>query len=126
MKTSMKTLLCAVALSTSAAFAGPGSEIKKPTTFSAGIYATVGGNLNVNVVKKASVFTSVTILNAYGDILARESLTRKQTNNAIRFDLSALEDGEYIVEIASKGEKEVKKFTISSEKLVTKRALSFE
>lgn len=126
MKTTIKTLMCALALSTSVAFAGPDSDAKKPSTFATGIYQNADGNLNVNVVKNASVYTSITLLNANGQVLARESLAKKQTKGAIRFDISALKDGKYSLEIASKGEKEVKQFTISSEKTVTTRTLSFE
>lgn len=126
MKTSMKTLICALALGTTVAFAGPGKGSSKPTTFSTGIYKTIDGNLSVNIEKKVPAYTSVTISNAQGDILARESIGKNQSKGIIRFNLSNLPDGEYKVAVLSKGEKEVKEFSISSEKSVVKRLLTLE
>lgn len=115
MKTSIKTLICALALGTSVAFANPDSGAAKPSTFATGMYQTKDGDLKVNIIKSAPVLTTVLIMNANGDILARETLAKKQTKGSIKFDLSALRDGEYSIAVVSKGEKEVKKFTIASE-----------
>lgn len=71
MKTSIKTLICALALGTTVAIAGPGKGYSKPTTFSTGIYKTLDGNLSVNIEKKIPAYASVTITSANGDVLAR-------------------------------------------------------
>lgn len=126
MKTSIKTLLCALALGTTIAFAGPGKGSSKPTTFATGIYKTIDGNLSVNIEKKVPAYASVTITNSNGDVLARESIGKKQIKGIIKFDLSSLPDGEYKVAILSKGEKEEQEFTITSVKPVVKRMLTFE
>lgn len=126
MKTTFKTLICALVLGTTVAFAGPGSEAKKPTTFATGVYKNAEGGLTVNVVKNAPAFASVAIVQANGNVLVRESLSRKQTKIVLKFDVNALPDGEYTLEITSKGEKEVKPFTINSETSVAVRHLEFE
>jgi hypothetical protein len=43
MKTIFKSLICALALSTSVAFAGPDKEAAKPTSFATGVYTTIDG-----------------------------------------------------------------------------------
>jgi hypothetical protein len=95
MKTSFKSILCALALSTSVAFAGPGSDCKKPTNFETGIYKSKNGNLNVSIDKQVTAYASVTLLSAKGDVLAREGVGRKQQKASFVFDVSALPDGEY-------------------------------
>lgn len=126
MKTTIKTLVCALALGTTVAFAGPGKGNSKPTTFATGIYKTIDGSLSVNIEKKVPAYTSVTISNSQGDILARESIGKKQNKGIIRFNLSNLPDGEYTVAVLSKGEKEEKNFVLTSHNIVTERTLSFE
>jgi hypothetical protein len=126
MKTTFKTLICALALGTTVAFAGPGSDAKKATSFQTGIYKSLDGNLNVNIAKKATAIASLAILNANGDVLAWEGVGKKQTKARFRFDLSALPDGVYTLSVLSKGERETKQFTISSEKFEVTRKLAIK
>ncbi len=126
MKNSFKSFICAMALSTTVAFAGPGDRNSKPTTFEASIYTNIDGALMVNVEKTSTAGAAVLIKNASGDIIAREGIGRRQKKSAMRFDLSALRDGEYKLEIVSKGERIVRDFALSSETTVVKRALTFE
>jgi hypothetical protein len=126
MKTTFKTILCALALSTSVAFAGPDSGANKPTKFETGIYKTKDGSLTVNLVKKSPEFASIAILNFKGEVLANEGIPKKQEKASIKFDLSSLPDGEYTVVVASKGERQTQAFSIASEKSVVTRTLSFE
>ncbi len=126
MKTSFKTILCALALSTSVAFAGPGSDSKKPVYFETGIYKSKDGKLNVNIEKQVPAYASVALLSAKGDVLAREGVGRKQKKASFVFDISALPDGEYTLSIQSKGQQEVTPFTINSEKSTIKRYIAFK
>ncbi|MPR32967.1 hypothetical protein [Salmonirosea aquatica] len=126
MKNSFKSLICALALGTTVAFAGPGESAKKPTTFATVIYKNIDGGINVNVEKKGLATAAVIITNAKGDVLAREGIGRKQMKTAIKFNLKDLNDGEYKVMVASKGEEVVKEFSITSEKSVIERTLTFE
>ncbi|TDB67383.1 DUF3244 domain-containing protein [Arundinibacter roseus] len=126
MKTNLKFILVAFTLATTVAFAGPGEESKKATSFSTGIYTSVDGRLNVNIEKSKLAAATVLILNSNGDILARESIGKKQSEASIKFDLSQLQEGEYKLAIVSNSEKEVKDFVITSEKEITKRTLTFE
>jgi flagellar hook assembly protein FlgD len=126
MKTSIKTLLAALTLSTTVAFAGPGSEAKKPVSFATGIYASKDGALNVNIDKKAPVYAALSILNESGEVLVRESLSRKQDKASYRFDMNNLPDGTYTVAIISKGEKQTVSFSLSSKKEITRRTLTLD
>ncbi len=126
MKNSFKSLFCALALGTTTAFAGPGDIHAKPTTFESGIYQNLDGALVVNLHKSNLASAEVIIKDANGDILAREGVGRRQQKACTKFNLDALRDGEYQLEISSKDEKTVRDFTINSETAVTKRALTFE
>ena len=126
MKNSFKSLICALALGTTVAFAGPDESAKKPTTFATVIYKNIDGGINVNVEKKGASSAAVIITNAKGDILAREGIGRKQMKAAIKFNVTDLNDGEYKVTVVSKGEEVSKEFSITSEKSVVARTLTFE
>ena len=126
MKNSFKSLICALALGTTVAFAGPGGSAKKPTSFATVIYKNIDGGINVNIEKQGLATASVLITNAKGEVLAREGIGRKQAKAAIKFNLKDLNDGEYKVMVASKGEQVVKEFSITSEKEVIARTLTFE
>jgi hypothetical protein len=126
MKNSFKSLICALALGSTVAFAGPGGAAKKPTTFETAIYKNIDGGINVNVEKKGNAVAAVLITNANGDVLAREGIGRKQMKTAVKFHLHDLNDGEYKVTVMSKGEVVSKEFSITSEKSVIERTLTFE
>jgi hypothetical protein len=126
MKNSIKSLICALALGTTVAFAGPGGDAKQPATFATGIYSTADGNLNVSIEKKTPSVATILILNRNGQVLAREYIAKNQQKAAIKFNLSELAEGEYRLAVLSKGYQESKDFVISSEKAVTKRNLTFE
>lgn len=126
MKNSFKSLICALALGTTVAFAGPDGGAKKPTTFETAIYKTIDGGINVNVEKKGTSPAAVLIINANGDILARQGIGRHQKKAAIKFNVKDLNAGEYKVMVASQGEQVVKEFSITSEVSVVQRTLTFE
>lgn len=126
MKNSFKSLICALALSTTVAFAGPGDNAKKPTTFEAVIYKNIDGGVNVNVEKTPLNYAAVLITTANGDLLTRQSIGKKQTKAAMKFNLRGLEDGAYKISVVSRGEKVEKEFTITSQEKVVKRTLTFE
>ncbi len=115
-----------MALGTTVAFAGPDGGTKKPVTFETAIYKNIDGGINVNVEKKGNAVAAVLITNANGDVLAREGIGRKQMKTAVKFHLNDLSDGEYKVTVMSKGEKISKEFSITSEKSVIERTLTFE
>jgi hypothetical protein len=124
MKTTFKTLICALALGTTVAFAGPGSDAKKTTTFQTGIYAGKDGQLNVNIEKNGSRYASLSILDARGNVLAREGISRKYSGRSFRFNLKHLPDGDYSLAIATLGEKRTTPFTLRGEKDVTRQSIS--
>jgi len=126
MKKSIKSLICALALSTTVAFAGPGDHAKNPTTFKAAIYKNIDGGVNVNVEKTAPHYASVLITNAHGDLLTRQSIGKKQTKACIKFDLSGLQNGTYKISVVSKGEKMEREFTILTQETVVERVLTFQ
>ena len=126
MKNSFKSLICALALGTTVAFAGPDGGSKKPTTFETVIYKNIDGGINVNIEKKGTASAAVTITNANGDVLARQGIGRNQKKAAIKFNVQDLNAGEYKVMVASQGEEVVKEFSITSEVSVVERTLTFE
>ncbi|GHB80742.1 hypothetical protein [Persicitalea jodogahamensis] len=126
MKKSIKTLICALALGTTVAFAGPGDNAKKPTTFGAVIYKNIDGGVNVNVEKSVANYVAVLVTNANGDLLARQSIGKKEKKACIKFNLQGLQDGAYKISVVGKGEKMEKEFTITSQETVVERMLTFE
>ncbi|GAB2789126.1 hypothetical protein GCM10027275_37600 [Rhabdobacter roseus] len=126
MKTSFKTLICALALSTTVAFAGTEKETNKPTTFATGVYATNSGKISVGIEKEAGVATTILLRNALGDIIHSEHVSKKQTKYQGKFDVSELQPGQYTLEVVANGEKEVKSFTISAPKVVAERTIAIQ
>ncbi len=126
MKKSIKSLICALALGTTVAFAGPGDYIKKPATFGAVIYKNIDGGLNVNVEKKASVYAAILITNASGNLLTRQSIGKNRKKANMKFNLSRLQSGTYKISVVSQGDKLEKEFTITSQETVVERTLTFE
>lgn len=126
MKTIFKSLICALALSTSVAFAGPGKEAAKPTSFATGVYTTIDGRLAVNIVKNSNIPTTILIRNAAGDILSKEHVSKKYLKQCFKFDVSNLGEGDYTVEIIGNGEVAAKSFSISTPKQVAQRKLTIE
>ena len=125
MKKSIKSLVCALALGTTVAFAGPGDNAEKPAAFGAVIYKNIDGGINVNVEKNSPAYAAILLTNANGDLLARQSIGKRQMKAATKFNLSQLHDGTYKIAVVSKGEKVEKEFVISSETMV-ERTLTFE
>lgn len=126
MKKSIKSLICALALSTTVAFAGPGDNAKKPTTFEAVFYKNIAGGVTVNVEKTASNFAMVFVHNDLGDLLASQSIGKRDKKACIKFNLSELRDGAYKVSVMSKGEKMEREFRISSQEKVVERTITLE
>lgn len=126
MKKSFKSLICALALSTTVAFAGPGDYAAQPTTFGAVIYKNIDGGVNVNIEKTVPNYAAVLITNANGDLLTRQSIGKRQMKACMKFNLSGLQNGAYKISVVSKGEKVEKEFTITSQETVVERTLTFE
>lgn len=126
MKTSFKTLMCALVLGSTVAIAGPDKGTSKPTTFSTGMYKTIQGKLSVNIEKNPLVPATVLIMNSKGEVLARETLSKKETKGVFRFDVSNLQDGQYQIKVVSRREVETKEFSISSDQTVTKQTITLQ
>jgi hypothetical protein len=126
MKNSFKALICALALSTTAALAGTETDATKPSRFSTGVFPSQDGKLTVHLVKESPISTTILIRNANGDILTREHVGKKQMRHSYKFDVSSLTDGEYSLEVVGNGQKEVKYFAISSRTTVTQRVLTLD
>jgi hypothetical protein len=126
MKTSFRTIALALALVSTVALARNDEKAKKGASIETGVYSSTDGTLHVNIEKSPTASASVVILNADGDVLIREGIGKKQTGVSFIFNLENLKDGKYELVVASQGKREVKEFTIQSEKTITQRRLTVE
>ena len=116
MKTSIKTLVCALALVATAFTANAeDKEIKKSVGFGTGIFASKDGKINV-LVEKTNVNASTTILlkNAKGEIFYRETVAKNNQKFGRILNVDALEQGKYEIEVTSKGKTQSKSFELSA------------
>ncbi|GAB2576944.1 hypothetical protein [Spirosoma areae] len=129
MKTIAKTVLAALLLST-ATFASTAAPTRPmvpagPTTptssYKVAVYpsATAPAKLNVMVERAPGKSMGIYLRDAQGYILATQYVSKHEGNLHIKFDLSALEDGNYRVEVVSGNDK-----TVHSVELTTKVAQS--
>lgn len=84
-------------------------------TIKVGMYQTINtSTLNLMIAKNNLKCANVTFKDARGNVLTREFVSKKTENYRINYDLSALEDGKYFIEIKGENEKIVKEVNIGS------------
>ena len=114
MKTLIKSMICALVLSTVLSFNAfaDDKDAKKVTGFGTGIFTTKAGKLNVAVDKYNKKPTSIVLEGPNGGLVYKEIVGRHQTKLRRSLDMSQLPSGEYLLQIASNGEKQTKKVQI--------------
>ncbi len=124
MKTSIKTFIFALALAVTAlASNAEDQENKKTTGFGVGIYANKAGRINVLINKAEPVAaTTIRIKNDKGDVYYSETIAKNHQKFGRILDVDALEQGNYQIEISSKGEIHTKTFVVSEP--TTERVIS--
>ena len=120
MKTLVKSLMLAAVLATVnvAAFAEePVETAAKKKTFAVGMYQTVNTTkMNLMVEKSGANKVYVMLKNEKGEVLYSEMIGKKDAKYWRKFDMSELQDGNYVFEITSGNEKIVKEVNLSTEK----------
>ena len=122
MKTIAQTLIAALLLST-ATLASTATRIPtaptKPTattnSFKAAVFpSSTPAKLNVCVEREPGKPITVRLKDEKGVLLAEQPVSKKKGSFRFQFDLSALEDGAYTVEIASGNDVTVHGVTLST------------
>ncbi len=105
-------------------YSGKATDGDKPKGFRTGLYITKDGRLRLNIEKEIRSSTWFIVRNSKGDVLIKEMVGRNAMKYAMRFDVSNLDAGNYTLEILSRGEKEVRPFSIAVPEVKPTRLLS--
>ncbi len=128
MKTIIKSLVCALALGTTVAFAHPTDEKSKDNrpvpAFESSTYVSADANLRVAVKKNTTDRVYITLRNTDGVVLFAETIGKKETAYAAKIDVKDLNDGVYQLEISSGKDRVVKKLNLTSQKVETQRVVT--
>ncbi len=128
MKTIIKSLVCALALGTTVAFAHPTDEKSKDSrpvpAFESSTYVSADANLRVAVKKNTSDRVYITLRNTEGVVLFTETIGKKESSYAAKIDVKDLNDGVYQLEIFSGKDRVVKKLNLTSQKVETQRVVT--
>jgi len=116
MKTFVKTLVCALALGSTAAFASDPTEEKKAKPVQIGVFTTKEAKIQMAVRKGQGERAVITLRDSKQNVLHEDVMSKKSEMYDARFDVSQLADGEYTLEVASGKEKIKKSVFIQSAK----------
>ncbi len=127
MKTLITSLACALALTSSVAFASDPTEDKKAKPLQIGVFTTKEAKIQLAVRKSAGQKAVITLRDAKKNVVHEEFMTKKAEKFDGRFDVSNLKDGDYTLEIVSGNEKIQKQVSIKSsqEEAAVKRNIQF-
>ncbi len=130
MKTIIKSIACALALTTSVAFAKPTEDKTSTTrpeaTFESSAFVTADANVRVAIKKNAPQKVYLTLKNANGDVLFAETVGKKEMAYAAKINVSDLNDGSYQLEITSGQNRVVKQLNLVSKKVETQRQVTVQ
>ena len=129
MKTIIKSLVCALALSSTVAFAHQTSDEKstdhRPVpTFESSAYVSSDANLRLAIKKNAPERVYITLRNSEGVVLFSETVGKKEMSYAAKINVKDLNDGAYQLEISSGKEHVVKKLNLTSKTVETQRLVT--
>ncbi|MFN8346679.1 MAG: hypothetical protein U0X91_16880 [Spirosomataceae bacterium] len=119
MKTLVTTLVCALALSSSVAFASDPTEDKKAKPLQMGAFTTKEAKIQMAVRKGAGEKAVITLRDAKQNVVHEEIMSKNSEKFDARFDVSALADGEYTLEVKAGKDKIQKQVSIKSQKEAT-------
>ncbi|MEI7586316.1 hypothetical protein [Runella sp.] len=130
MKTIIKSIACALALTTTVAFAHPTedktSNNRPEATFESSAFVTADANLRVAIKKNAPQKVYLTLKNNEGQVLFAETIGKSEMAYAAKINVSDLTDGNYQLEIVSGKNRVVKQLNLSSKKVEVKRQVTVE
>ncbi|WP_266367223.1 T9SS type A sorting domain-containing protein [Tellurirhabdus rosea] len=116
----MKNLIASLALAmlvTGTSFAADhtADDKKEKAVMQTAIYPSAGSTkLNVVVANGTNRSVAVRLLDQKGEMLASQFMGKASKPTKARFDISALEDGVYLVEITNGETKEIKQLTLKT------------
>lgn len=116
MKTLVTTLVCALALSSSVAFASDPTEDKKAKPLQIGVFTTKDSKIQMAVRKGVGERAVITLRDAKQNVIHEEVMSKKSEKFDARFDVSELAEGSYTLEVASGKDKIQKQVSIKSQK----------
>lgn len=130
MKTFIKSIACALALTTTVAFAHPTEEKtsnnRPEATFESSAFVTADANLRVAIKKNAPQKVYLTLKSKDGQVLFAETIGKKEMAYAAKINVSDLTDGTYQLEITSGQNRVVKQLNLSSKKVEVQRQVIVE
>lgn len=123
MKTLVTTLVCALALSSTVAFASDPTEDKKVKPLQIGVFTTKEAKIQMAVRKGAGERAVITLRDAKQNVIHEEVMSKKSEKFDARFDVSNLSDGDYTLEVIAGKDKVQKQVSIKSQKEATLRSV---
>lgn len=124
MKTLITTLACALALSSTVAFASDPTEDKKAKPLQIGVFTTKEAKIQMAVRKGAGERAIITLRDAKQNVIHEEVMSKNSEKFDARFDVSALADGDYTLEVTAGKDKVQKQVSIKSQKETTSRSVA--
>lgn len=121
MKTLVTTLVCALALSSTVAFASDPTEDKKAKPLQIGVFTTKEAKIQMAVRKGAGERAVIILRDAKQNVIHEEVMSKKSEKFDARFDVSNLSDGDYTLEVIAGKDKVQKQVSIKSQKEATLR-----
>jgi hypothetical protein len=116
MKTIITSLVCALALSSTVAFASDPTEDKKAKPLQIGVFTTKEAKIQMAVRKGTGERAVITLRDAKQNVVHEEIMGKKTEKFDARFDVSNLADGDYTLEVTSGKEKIQKQVSIKPAK----------
>lgn len=116
MKTIITTLVCALALSSTVAFASDPTEDKKAKPLQIGVFTTKDSKIQMAVRKGAGERAVITLRDAKQNVIHEEVMSKKSEKFDARFDVSELAEGNYTLEVSAGKDKIQKQVSIKSQK----------
>ncbi|MEZ4901123.1 MAG: hypothetical protein R2822_04875 [Spirosomataceae bacterium] len=98
MKTILKSIACALALTTTVAFAHPTDDKTSKSeapTFESSMFVTADANLRVAVKKSTPQKVYLTLKDANGSLIYTTTIGKKEMKYATKINVSELADGAY-------------------------------
>ena len=122
MKTFIKTVLCAAALSVSTlSFAkeknSKDKESKPIATFNASVYIAKDASIRVAVEKNTPSNVVINLRDARNEVVYSDEISRKELKSVYKLDVEQLKDGDYTLEIVSNTKTVTKSLHIASAKV---------
>jgi hypothetical protein len=126
MKTSIKTIICAIALSASSVAFASGKSGKEAPKFEVSAYIAKDASLHVNVAKLSAGWVTVSLKDANNNEIYSENIGKNDLQYALKMNVNALADGNYTLKITSDNQTITKQISLVSERVEVARKVSVQ